>query len=251
MGESLNLSLISYDDVFVNAVAEYAADMEHIVDEKAIVNLHPEVGRAVWKAAKAINGTGASWGGLIPGVSLDCAGAVITVATNSGLYKVPKGVLAKYGGCKTRNEDMQSDSIGMHKRMLAILMYMALRFAGDGYRSVPVVNCGNVLPGDIYSPTNIAVVNGVHTYPHAVICVAPGRMLHASPQSGKVEIMDVFGARVPEAQDEGVSPEDILPHLSPSKPHSVVFRCIKREEDAIAAMHEAKLLKIVADLTRR
>ena len=268
--------LVPYDVPLLSVVKDYAADMAHLAEKEAVaarrnppyskelqesllmdvVDSYKEerdlpaapvpasspIERAVWRAAKNIVGSSASWGGLIPGVSMDCAGAVISVTTSAGLYTIPKGVLARLGSCTTRNENMAETELETHRRMVSLLILMMLRFANPEYRSIPVVNSNTLYPGDIFFPANMIVVDGRALYPHSMVCVAPGRLLHASPRTHKVEIVD-YTQHTPDA--------NVVGKCAQAQLHSIVFRCINRRKDTIADIHEAKIISRARELAGR
>lgn len=242
LGSVAGLQLVPYDPDLLTLVEAYAADVEHVVDDEAVVVRQPQVGKKVWRAAKQVVGSGAAWGGLIPGVSLDCAGAVISVVTTAGLYTIPPGVLMAAGGGSSRHGDMEEDHGRIHRRLTALLFTMALRYAAPGTRAVPVINSNHVLPGDIFLPPYMAMLNGMYTYPHAFVCAAPGRLLHASPCSNKVEIVDVSTAQ---------AAEDATDALARKKTYSVLLRCVEAGElDHLAMLHEAAILARTREMVK-
>ena len=75
---TLEIQFIPYEPKLMDAVNAYAADMAHLADEAYTKENH-EFAAKIWDTAKRLEGSPSHWGGVVPGVGLDCAGSVMAV----------------------------------------------------------------------------------------------------------------------------------------------------------------------------
>lgn len=236
-----DIQFIPYEPGLVAMVEKYAADMAHLAD-RAYTAENDKAARAVWEAAKRLEGSPAHWGGVVPGVSLDCAGSVMATLVTAGLFKLPPGVLAGIAGRGGRIRDMEDDSMTLNVRLAAQMLYFVLSYSAPEVMCIPVKNPSAVYPGDIFSPPYISVVNGRQLPPHLAVFITGKHILTTDVQTKEVKLVDFTEVHVPFAEtsftDQGQFP--------------LVWRCISREHhDRLAAVREQEILAYINILTRK
>ena len=187
----LEITLRPYDAEVIRLMRLFADDFAVSSIDRAHVKLHPEVSVRIWRNAQRIAGTGAQWGSLVPGVSLDCIGSVITIVHMSGLYNIPKGVYSRLGNSQHRGAaELNKQSAALFRRMVAVLAIMVWKYPCANCVAVPVWNPKFILPGDILLLPNYTVVNGMVAMPHSIVAVGNDKVMTTNPDSGVIQILD-------------------------------------------------------------
>lgn len=190
MNTGVSVTTQPYDQELTLLMRRFSDDMYALVEPYAYVRKNPEVALKIWRNANRIVDTGSGWGSLVPGVSLDCLGAVMTVSVLSELYRIPKGVMARLATSPLRACELNGSNVVLHRRMVGLLSIMAWKYAREGCQAVPIVNPTAIIPGDILLFPHMIVVNGMVTLPHAMICVGPTKTLSANPSTATIQIID-------------------------------------------------------------
>jgi len=241
---SYEISLRPYDVDVIRLMRLFADDFAiHSID-RAYVRQNPKVAVKIWRNAQRIVGTGAQWGALVPGVSLDCIGSVITIVHMSGLYNIPKGVYAKLGTSPHRGAmELNKSAAVLFKRMVAVLAIMVWKYPCEGCFAIPVWNPKQILPGDILLLPNYTVINGLVTMPHSIVAVGNDKILTTNPESGVLQILDGNVAQFDNAALNAVNNcDDVVFALR------LVTGC---EQDAdLAKHHVAACLERIRELAR-
>ena len=187
----VEIKLRPYDTEVIRRMRLFADDVSMFSLSRSYVKSHPEVSTRIWRNAQRIVGTGAAWGSLVPGVSLDCIGSVITIVHMSGLYNIPKGVYARLGSSPQRGvAELNKQSAVIFRRMIAIFALMVWRYPCEGCVAVPVWNPKKILPGDVLLLPNYTVINGMVTMPHSIVAVGNDKIMTTNPESGLIQVVD-------------------------------------------------------------
>jgi hypothetical protein len=239
MTQTAEIQFLPYDDQLLNLMKRYAADMEHLVDESYTAQ-HPEVATRIYDMAKRLEGSPSQWGGVVPGVSLDCAGSVMTLLVSSGLFNYPKGIFA-YNSKGGRNRDFEDSSITLNKRMAIHLLLFALRCNKEHVMCIPVVDPETIYPGDVVTPPYVALMQGRALPPHTAVFVSKGTLMTAMTDSKSIKLVNVKSC------DVSVTPGTFIMHGQ----IVIVWRVIDRKHhDALAKKREYEILEYIKAMKR-
>lgn len=235
------IQFIPYEPRLMEAVNAYAADMAHLADE-AYTKENSDMAAKIWDTAKRLEGSPSHWGGVVPGVGLDCAGSVMAVMVSAGLFKLPPGVLACLSSRGSRLRDMDDDSLTLNRRLAAHMLHFVLSYSIPEVMCIPVVNPENVYPGDIFSPPYVAVVQGRQLPPHLAVFITDTKIMTTNVVTKAVELVDFSEVHIPFAETS----------FSDKGQYPLVWRCIDRKHyDSLAKMRELAILHEVEEISRK
>lgn len=211
--------------------ANYAASKGY--PELAYTKHNPEYGDRIWDIAHRIKGTPSHWGGIVPGVSVDCAGSVVTMMSMAGLYTVPKSILSASQGTKNREQDFDVSRLDVNKKFASFLLYFAFKCVRHDLMTIPVINPENVYPGDIFSIPYISVCQGITLMPHTSVFVSKTSIMTTDIASQSVDVVDFTKFNIEQYANE----------FAGRSVYAIAWRVIPRENrDEICVAYEKKLL---------
>nr|DAP98014.1 MAG TPA: hypothetical protein [Caudoviricetes sp.] len=223
-----SFTMVEYDEVVNRLFTRFAEDVYPISDSTAFVKTHPEYALKVKRAAEQILDSGSQWGALIPGVGIDCLGSIITVGCKSGLYRIPKGVLASLGSQGMRNNELAKSPYTLHRRLTRMLLIMVEKYCHENTHCIPVENPKQFYPGDIFYVPHIVQYNGVAMLPHLTMSLGGQEMLSSNPGTGTVVKVDVKTMNYP---------IDMVQEVYRQKNRLFIFRLVDGPADDLAKQY--------------
>lgn len=235
-----NVSFKPYSPELVDVVNQYITYLStnkfpYYVQENENISLD------IWDIAKRVEGTPSQWGGMVPGVSVDCAGSVMTILTMAGLFQVPSSVCEKLQGAKNRGDELSLDRKTLNLRLCAHMLYFVFRCVRSDLFVVPVSNPEEVFAGDIFSPPYYTIFNGQMLMPHLSVFVSHDAIMTTDPNSASVRIVDI-------ASMSSLFDSQKLKDLGQ---YTIVWRTVSRKyRDDVCAAFEKQILETSRKMIR-
>lgn len=187
----MKLQLVDYDPELIERMnAMHDACIDKVTDDDIAANADHDLVVRARDTAQSWVGAGAHWGLHQPGVSMDCVGITLALASQVGVINMPFAMAQRLGGMSGRAEELKTDPVKLNRRLQAYLIFIVMRCTAKGYYVIPIPKPDNLLPLDIFITPYTWAVEGTVMLPHAMICAYRQKFLTNNPLEKQVYLID-------------------------------------------------------------